>query len=313
MKRRTMPDNKPVSPLAASAKINLTLSVTGRNEAGYHQLVSAVGFTRFADRLHLTKAPKMSLEIAGPFAANLPGNEADNLILSAHRLAHDFAKKSGLMLPACHHILLEKHIPIGGGLGGGSADAAAYLRYLSAGWDEAHIRALRALSVKLGADVPACFDNQCHVMAGIGDAATPIKSPYLVAQPPKNWPFMVITNPHCHADTASVFKAYAKAQTAFSQHNADDVAQILATEDWDRLFEIGNDLTNAACHIYPEIGILLAEMAKTGHDIGSSYMGHAMSGSGASCFALFQSEDGARAFHAACQEKGFWSVETRFF
>ena len=93
-----MPDNKHVSPLAASAKINLTLSVTGRNEAGYHQLVSAVGFTRFADKLHLTKAPEMSLEIAGPFAANLPGNEADNLILSAHRLANNFAKKSGLML-----------------------------------------------------------------------------------------------------------------------------------------------------------------------------------------------------------------------
>ena len=315
-----MPNTQHAHTISASAKINLTLSVTGRDEAGYHKLVSAVAFTDFGDRLHLQDAPDMRLDIDGPFASQLYNasqphdNNADNLLIRAHELAKDYAQTAGLPLPSCHHILLEKHIPIGGGLGGGSADAAAYLRFLSAKWDEGDITALRTLSVTLGADVPACFDNHSHIMAGIGEAPTRIApSPSSKDWPYQDWPYMVITNPHCHADTAAVFKAYARSQTSFSHNTPEDMADIVSQQDWDRLFAIGNDLTDAACHLYPEIGTLLFEMGDLGQELGSAFIGHAMSGSGASCFALFTTEHSARSFHQACQERGFWSVQTRFF
>ena len=315
MKRVKMPNTPPAHTISASAKINLTLSVTGRDDKGYHKLVSAVAFTDFGDKLHLHDASDMRLDINGPFASELHcasqphDDKADNLLFHAHKLAKNYAQSAGLPLPSCHHISLEKHIPIGGGLGGGSADAAAYLRFLSATWGEGHITALRDLSVTLGADVPACFDNHSHIMAGIGEAPTRIAP----SPSSKDWPFMVITNPHCHGDTASVFKAYALSQTRFSQKTPKEIADIMSQEDWDRLFAIGNDLTDAACHLYPEIGTLLFEMGDLGRELGSAFIGHAMSGSGASCFALFTTDYSARSFQQACQERGFWSVQTRFF
>ena len=309
MKRIKMPNTQVARTISASAKINLTLSVTGRDEKGYHKLVSAVAFTDFGDKLHLQDASDMRLDIDGPFASQLHDDNADNLLNHAHGLAKNYAQTAGLPLPSCHHILLEKHIPIGGGLGGGSADAAAYLRFLSAKWGEEHITALRALSVTLGADVPACFDNHSHIMAGIGEAPTRIAP----SPSSKDWPYMVITNPHCHGDTASVFKAYARSQTRFSPKAPKEIADIMSQEDWGGLFAIGNDLTDAACYLYPEIGTLLFEMGNFGRALGSAFIGHAMSGSGASCFALFTTDYSAHSFQQACQERGFWSVQTRFF
>lgn len=289
---------KQSTSLIAHAKINLTLSVTGRNEDGYHQLVSAVCFTGFGDRLTITPADENSLSYQGPFASQLEQAGGDTLLAAAAHLAGTTPS---------HHIMLEKNIPLGGGLGGGSADAAAYLRYLSADWPAAKITALRDASLRLGADVPACFDNMCHIMSGRGEQA------HTVSLKPDNHPVMVLTNPQCHADTGAVFSAYAKSAAGFTHSKPADIAGLISQGAWADVMAIGNDLTTAACQLYPEIGQLLDEMAQLSTRFGADFIAHGMSGSGASCFALLQDRDAAHAYQKALADKMIWAQVTDFF
>lgn len=284
--------------LIANAKVNLTLSVTGRDEDGYHQLVSAVCFTDFGDALTIMPADENRLSYQGAFARQLEQAGGDTLFAAAADLAD-----SRLL----HHITLEKNIPLGGGLGGGSADAAAYLRYLSADWPAAKISALRDASVRLGADVPACFDNMCHIMAGRGEQA------HAVSLMTDNHPVMVLTNPLCHADTGAVFGAFAKSGDGISECNPADIAALITKGAWADVMAIGNDLTHAACQLYPQIGQLLDEMAQAGTMIGDDFIAHAMTGSGASCFALLQNRDAAQAYQKSLAEKNIWAKVTDFF
>ena len=284
--------------LIAHAKINLTLSVTGRDEDGYHQLVSAVCFTDFGDKLSITLADENRLSYEGPFASQLEQAGGDTLLAAAAHLVGTTPS---------HHITLEKNIPLGGGLGGGSADAAAYLRYLSANWPAGKITALRDASLRLGADVPACFDNICHIMSGHGEQA------HAVSLRSDNHPVMVLTNPQCHADTGAVFSAYAKSETGFSKNRPADIAALISQGAWAEVMAIGNDLTTAACQLYPEIGQLLDEMAQLSTRFGADFIAHGMSGSGASCFALLHDEEAAHAYQRALADKDIWAQVTRFF
>ena len=286
------------APLIANAKINLTLSVTGRDDDGYHQLVSAVCFTDFGDRLTIIPADDNRLSYQGPFAAALEEAGGDTLLAAAADLAQTTQR---------HHITLEKNIPLGGGLGGGSADAAAYLRYLSADWPVVKQSALRDACLRLGADVPACFDNQCHIMAGRGEQA------HGVSINPDNHPVMVLTNPLCHADTGAVFGAFAQSAKGFSYHKPADIAALISQGAWADVIAIGNDLTSAACQRYPQIGQLLDEMAQAGRALGDDFIAHAMSGSGASCFALLRDRDAADAYHKSLIKKNIWAHVTGFF
>lgn len=284
--------------LMANAKINLTLSVTGRDADGYHALVSAVCFTDFGDKLTIMPADENRLDYQGAFATQLEGAGGDTLLAAAAHLTGTQQR---------HHITLEKNIPLGGGLGGGSADAAAYLRYLSADWPATKIAALRAASLRLGADVPACFDNQCHIMAGRGEQS------HAVSLTPDNHPVMVLTNPLCHANTGAVFGTFAKSNTGFSDSKPADIAALINKGAWADVMAIGNDLTAAACQLYPQIGQLLDEMAYAGTKLGNDFIAHAMSGSGASCFALLKDRKAAEAYQQSLAEKNIWAQVTGFF
>lgn len=285
--------------VTAHAKINLTLNVTGRDAAGYHKLVSAVCFTDFGDKLTISASQGTTeISYSGPFADELKKAGGDSLLAQAAQVAQNTES---------HHIQLEKNIPLGGGLGGGSADAAAYLRFLSQTWPCDEKAALRDKSLILGADVPACFDNQCHIMTGRGELAHDIEAPQ------GDYPFMVITNPLCHANTAAVFGEFAASQKAFSDNSAPDCAALITAGAWHDLLHIGNDLMPAACRLYPQIATLLDEMAQAGAALGDGFIGHSMSGSGASCFALLQDADAASAYHSILTKRGIWAVMTRFF
>lgn len=296
--------------ILAPAKVNLTLSVTGRDEAGYHKLVSAVIFTSFGDTIHLASSPndkdlqtagakKMSL--SGPFAEALHNAGGDDLIEKALALASQHN-----MSAEFHDLRLEKNIPLGGGLGGGSADAGAILRHLSRDLSEKEMAILRQKSLTLGADVPVCFDSFPQIMTGKGEVAHPVRLSDDV-------PFIVLANPHCHANTKEIFAQFHHVKQPYRPIEATDVANILASSDWQSLFDIGNDLTKPACDLYPEIAALLDEMSWLGSAYQDDFIGRAMSGSGASCFALFHNLDAAKAYAQKLREKGLWAVASRFY
>lgn len=291
--------------VTAHAKINLTLAITGRDEAGYHQLVSAVCFTSFGDKmlLHPTaahKAPETTL--TGPFSEALLQQGGDRLIQAAYELARSLSDDV-----ASYDISLAKHIPLGGGLGGGSADAAAYLREITRHWPETKRADIRDQLVRLGADVPACFDNQMHVMSARGETA------YHMSAPEEGRPVMIITNPLCHADTKDIFTAYAASQPVYSDITPQQLGAVMAQGSWQELLSFGNDLTSAACACYPQIEALLAEMAQIGQALGPAYIGAQMTGSGASCFALIETEDAAKHYLDALHAKNIWAQMTSFF
>ena len=288
--------------LIAPAKLNINLKLSGKRDDGYHQLISLAGFTEFGDKLHLAPASKDSLEMDGNIPAAL--QSGDNLI----SLAVESLRKNGFDVPPTQ-IRLEKYIPVGGGLGGGSTDAATTMRGLIQLYDlQIPLSKLHEVALALGADVPVCLLPNWYIMSGIGEILTPLSLNFEA-------PFVVLANPGTHVSTAKIF-------TAFNAHNKDtaelDAADQLSVDrvgtywsaaNWTELISIGNDLTAAAKVICPEIGMLLADIEMLSET--SGYLGSAMSGSGASCFALFNNQTSAESLVLDLTRKGYWAIASR--
>jgi 4-diphosphocytidyl-2-C-methyl-D-erythritol kinase len=262
----------------APAKVNLYLHVTGRRADGYHLLDSLAVFPDACDVVGAAEAGALSLDISGPFGAVLRAEE-DNLLLRAARL---LAPRRGAALT------LDKNLPVASGIGGGSADAAAALRVLSGLWGvEAD---LPALALQLGADVPVCLASAPARMQGIGEILAP--APVL---PDFG---MVLVNPGIAVPTPAVFRAR---QGGFSAAPAlpeawADVDAMVAD-----LACCTNDLQEAAIGIAPVIGEVLAVLsALQGAKLAR------MSGSGATCFAIFESPAAATAAAAQVNQPGWW-------
>ncbi|HEY7609895.1 MAG TPA: 4-(cytidine 5'-diphospho)-2-C-methyl-D-erythritol kinase [Alphaproteobacteria bacterium] len=262
----------------APAKLNLYLHVVGRRADGYHLLDSLVAFAGVHDTVSAGKAEALTLSLEGPFAAALSG-EADNLVLRAARALADAA---GVRPHAA--LRLIKRLPVASGIGGGSADAAATLAAAGALWRVTpKPGALAALGLKLGADVPACLAGKAAQVGGIGEKIAP--APALPRVP------LVLVNPLVPLPTPSVFKArsgpFSKpAPLPAAPRDARDLAEALAARR--------NDLADAAIGLVPEIKVMLAALeAQPGCLLAR------MSGSGATCFALFAREAEAAAATAA--------------
>ena len=263
----------------APAKINLTLRVLGRRDDGYHELESLIAFSGLCDWLGFEPADDLALEVFGP-RAHQTGPVEENLVVRAARLLG--ARAPGVRLG---RFRLLKRLPAAAGLGGGSADAAAALRLLAgeAGLSLDDPR-VRASALATGADVLACLSSQARVMRGIGDRLGPaIRLPNI---------FAVLVNPQVQAPTPKVFAALGLApgsrlNTAgwsFSGPTSDRAAIL------DSLSRVGNDLTAAAIRVAPPIGAVLETLSRLS---GARLTG--MSGSGATCFALFDDRRGAAA------------------
>jgi 4-diphosphocytidyl-2-C-methyl-D-erythritol kinase len=277
---------------AAPAKINLYLHVVGKREDGYHLLDSLVAFAECGDALTVTHADELSFTIVGPFAAALAG-EGDNLVLRAARaLAAALGRKPQAS------IRLTKNLPVASGIGGGSADAAAALLALQDLWGaRLPSDALRALALKLGADVPVCCAGQPSYMGGIGDEIA--ASPRL---PPAG---LVLVNPGTKLATVDVFKARsgafsAPARFAQAPRDAADLADLLRART--------NDLAEPASRLCPAIPIVIEALsASPGCRLAR------LSGSGATCFGVYDDADAA-ARAAAARAKlrpEWWITPTR--
>jgi len=249
----------------AAAKINLALHVRGKRADGRHDLETIFAFCTDGDRLTAELADDLSLTVTGPFAAMLDDG-ADNLV---HRAAAALAAEARVGKGV--RITLDKRLPVASGIGGGSADAAAALRLLTSLWGLDPAFAQR-IAPSLGSDVPACLLSMTARGEGAGDALTLVDAG--VAGAP-----ILLVNPRLPLSTAAVFAG------------------------WDRVDRgaLGerrngrNDLEAPARDLVPEIGRVLDWLTQCdGADVVR------MSGSGATCFALFENEATRDAAAAVC-------------
>jgi 4-diphosphocytidyl-2-C-methyl-D-erythritol kinase len=263
----------------AYAKLNLALHVRGREPDGYHRIETAFAFAEDGDGLSVEQGDGLGLRVAGPFASSLAGE--DNIVLAAARALRDrgaVAKGAALTL--------DKRLPVASGIGGGSADAAAALRLLNRWWGLGlPDGALAEVAAGLGADVPACLYSRTARGEGRGDRLQ--FADYGLGGAP-----LLLVNPGLKLSTRAVF------------------------ERWSGLdggplgdpFSGLNDLEAPAMSLVPEIREVLEALTSPGT---ASLV--RMSGSGATCFALFETvqdrDDADRRVGAG--HPGWWRLASR--
>lgn len=258
----------------APAKLNLALHVRGRLPDGRHAIETLFAFCTDGDRLQGEPGGELSLEIGGPFAEGL--SSTDNLVLDAARSLADAAG-----VDAGARLILNKKLPIASGIGGGSADAAAALRLLTGLWGVDPSFASR-VAPAIGSDVPACLLSMTARGEGAGDALQLVDDPAIAGTP------VLLVNPGVPLSTREVFAAW-------------DGVDRGPLGDWR---EGRNDLEAPARRLAPAIGDVLDWLAaREGVNFSR------MSGSGATCFALFDDE-AARDDAAAACPSNWWHLAT---
>ncbi len=267
----------------AYAKINLALHVRHRRADGKHDLETLFAFADDGDRLSVVPSKDVSLTISGPFASGLSFGE-DNLVIQAARaLAGSCDVSEGAALH------LEKNLPIASGIGGGSADAAAALRLLVRFWGLG-IAESRMMDIagSLGADVPACVASRSVVGKGVGDSLSPYAGPAFEGQP------ILLVNPIRACPTGPVFAGWDQADRGS-----------LNPEKWG---ESRNDLATPAIALVPEIADILQFLNALA---GAHFV--RMSGSGATCFALFDTDHATQAARASITlaHPDWWVMKSR--
>ena len=258
------------------AKVNLTLRVVGRRVDGFHDLESVVAFADCADRLTLTPGSTLNLKTTGPLAGDC-GKTADNLVFKAAQLLGERVPDLKL-----GNFTLDKVLPVAAGIGGGSADAAAALRLLAQAnglaVDDARLIEVAKLT---GADVPVCLASRACVMTGVGETLQPLSLPKIPC---------VLVNPRVPVATREVFAALGLRNGELLV-GVTDVIQATAwpeqgasIEDWVEVLAGGtNDLEAPATRIQPVIGEVLSALSATN----GAWLAR-MSGSGATCFAIYE-------------------------
>ena len=285
----------------APAKINLALHVRRRRPDGYHDLETLFAFAQDGDVVTLEEAKEDSFEIEGPFAATLKSSPErgggprpqgvvegapthtlppDNLVTRAR----DAFRTLHLTPPVA--ITLTKNLPVASGIGGGSADAAATLRALArlTGIDPA---TLHPIAAELGADVPACLSGRTALGTGRGDALAGITG--LTGTP------LLLVNPGVGVSTTAVFAAW-------------DGVDRGPLPDGDLLIRAKaarNDLEPPATALAPAVAEVCALLGAA-HGV----LITRMSGSGATCFALFDTAEHLGKCAVSAQARGWWTLET---
>ena len=262
----------------AYAKINLALHVRSREPDGYHRIETLFAFCEDGDELEVELADGLDLRVDGPMSEGLV-DETDNLVLRAARLLQRGGEGVSLRLTKC--------LPVAAGLGGGSADAAAALRLLNRFWSlDLDTERLLRFAASLGADVPACIASISARGEGRGDRLRPVEIG-LSGTP------ILLVNPAKALSTAGVFRGW------------DGIDRGPLSDDW-----MGgrNDLEPIALAMVPEIGDVLERLRSQ-----SGVRLARMSGSGATCFALFDSDAARDAASVAivAERPGWWQLATR--
>ncbi|WP_258160925.1 4-(cytidine 5'-diphospho)-2-C-methyl-D-erythritol kinase [Rhizobium sp. TH2] len=280
----------------AAAKINLALHVTGQRADGYHLLDSLVVFADAGDRLTFSPSEEDRFTVSGRFGGSLPLDsepKTGNLVLRARDALRARAAARGNSAPPVH-IHLEKNLPVASGIGGGSADAAAALRGLARFWATGTDRpSLHAIGLALGADVPMCIESQPLLARGIGEDIT------LLGDFPKL--HLLLVNPLVEVSTPEIFKRLTNKNNPPLDVPRDGAPR----EQWiGTLGATRNDLQPSAETLEPVISDTL-ELIRT-----VDPMLARMSGSGATCFGVYQTRTGMeRAWAKLEAERPDWYVQ----
>jgi 4-diphosphocytidyl-2-C-methyl-D-erythritol kinase len=314
----------------APAKLNLFLHIAGRRADGYHDLESLVVFTEFGDELEFEReeSPGLKIGLHGPGAPDLSAliePRDPSRRLSTFEAAHLLADKAPV-----HHlgatIVLDKRVPVAAGLGGGSADAAATLRVLNKLWEmNLPLEELETLGVKLGADVPVCLRARPTFVSGIGEG--------LSDAPPLPPLALVIAHTKIALPTPDVFRQLRQAEWSgqcprtlppppFGPRRVPSSPRLPGSrsDGWgegawpdvhalvEYLRAMRNDLEAPARRVQPAIGDLLGDLGAT-----PGCLIARMSGSGAACFGIFETDAGATDAVRALEATGWWAVATKLF
>jgi 4-diphosphocytidyl-2-C-methyl-D-erythritol kinase len=264
----------------APAKLNLFLHVTGRRDDGYHTLQTLFRFVGLYDYVRFVPRSDGQIVLANPIPGVPP--ETDLTVRAAEALRCAAGVCDGVT------IHLEKHLPMGGGLGGGSSDAATVLLALNSLWRlGGSQQELLSLALPLGADVPVFVYGQSAFAEGVGEALSPITLPpawYLIIHPGVSVPTAgIFTSPDLRRDTPAI-----------------------AAANWAAALDNGvgaNDLEPVAIALYPEVGQALAWLNAQPETAGRVRM----TGSGACVFAVFEDERSAQAVYGRLPAGGSWS------
>jgi 4-diphosphocytidyl-2-C-methyl-D-erythritol kinase len=268
----------PVLADTAYAKVNLALHIRNRRSDGYHEIETLFAFVDAGDSLTASEADELTLSITGPFNAGLESNDNNLVLRAASFLQQRFGVRTGAALT------LEKNLPVASGIGGGSADAAAAARLLNILWGlQASDAELAALLEPLGADIPACVASKTVIGRGTGADLEAISADELFEMP------ILLVNPLKPVSTGAVFSRWDGIDRGALAEG--DAACVLA--------EGRNDLEPMAIDVCPDITEILSALRKT------SPIAARMSGSGATCFALYQTVE-ARDKAARAMNSNWW-------
>ncbi|MCC3303381.1 4-(cytidine 5'-diphospho)-2-C-methyl-D-erythritol kinase [Sneathiella sp. HT1-7] len=256
----------------ARSKVNLFLHVTGKRNDGYHLLESLVVFPEWGDRITVKKGKSITLEVTGPFSQLIGSTEENLAFKAAHLLKREGGSNEGA------RIVLEKNLPVAAGIGGGSADAAAVLKSLNVLWNIGFSNnRLGQIGLALGADVPVCLYGKPAMMSGIGEQISGLRE-----FPKFN---ILLVNPGISASTGDVFSQLTISEKITS---SDDFSGRTARELFIGLAAMRNDLEAPALEVAPVIDAVLSSIKEQK----GCHLAR-MSGSGATCFGLFEEEEAA--------------------
>lgn len=264
----------------APAKVNLYLHVMGKREDGYHLLDSLVMFADIGDTLVFEKSNHFSFSVEGPFANAFMGAELDtspqskNLVVkAAWKIANLLARELNVS------IKLQKNLPLGGGIGGGSADAAACLWGLCQLWNvmlpETH---KSALALQLGSDVPVCLKSETCIMQGTGEIIQ--EAPELAELP------VLLVWPGAPTSTAAVFQSLEMREYSLPAKFPGGAIDQIGTLTAFLNTSTRNDLTSGAISFLPAIKMAI--------DLINTQPGcrlARLSGSGSTCFGIFENDE----------------------
>lgn len=277
----------------APAKINLTLEVGRPRADGMHPLQSVVAFADIGDIVEAEEAETLTLSISGEFADGLSADASNLVLRAANALAAHARVSRGAALT------LEKNLPIASGIGGGSSDAAATLQALNALWAlELSPVELAAVGATLGADVPVCLLGAPAFMSGVGEAVTPISLPPIPA---------VLVNPLRPLATAEVYRG-------FDRMGLGDAFDTRAAPRWPSMSEAITDIALIGNHLEAPARSLLQQIDEILDTLNQDERVElaAMSGSGATVFALVANMETAAAIADDVQQRhrDWWVAET---
>ena len=277
----------PTLSIPAPGKINLGLQVLGRRPDGYHEIITVLQALELADSVHISDASQIEGE------PSLPGlaRAQDLTFQAAERLHARLRPNTGA------YLRVEKHVPSGAGMGGGSSDAAATLLGLDAFWQTGADGSLLAeIAQSLGADVPFFLRGGTMLATGRGDRLEPL------AAPPRRW--VLLVKPDAEIAAAD---AYATLESTEWSDGADTLALSGAIQRGELPGELlRNDLTSSAIRLVPEVGKILERLTAAGATPAL------LVGSGPTCGGLFGSKQDASDSQAEFRAPNVWTALTRF-